>query len=267
MIDSTLFNAAAITVYTAGAIHLIIALARRQASKQSWILGPGIAALLLQAAGSVGLVFVDGGLNLGFFTVGSLIFWVINAVVMVSGLRKPLHTIFVFLFPMSALSLSMALLVDEPQFTTQLATPIMAHILLSILAYGLLIIATIQALMLAFQNYQLRHKHTTGLIRLLPPLQTMEALYMEYIWVGQTLLTLSIVTGFVFLQDVFAQHLVHKTSLSILAWFIYATLLWGHVSQGWRGYTTIRWGLGGFAALMLAYFGSKFVLEIILGTG
>jgi ABC-type uncharacterized transport system permease subunit len=53
-------------------------------------------------------------------------------------------------------------------------------------------------------------------------------------------------------------------AFSIAAWMIYALLLWGRHQLGWRGYTAIRWTLAGFALLMLAYFGSKLVLELIL---
>ena len=78
------------------------------------------------------------------------------------------------------------------------------------------------------------------------------------------LLTLSLVTGVIFVDDIFAQQLAHKTFFSILAWCIYAVLLWGRHQLGWRSQTAARWTFGGFVALMLAYFGSKFVLELLL---
>jgi len=70
--------------------------------------------------------------------------------------------------------------------------------------------------------------------------------------------------GFAFLDDIFAQHLVHKTVLSMLAWVIFAFLLWGRYTYGWRGKKAIKLSLGGFVFLMLSYFGSKFVSELIL---
>jgi ABC-type uncharacterized transport system permease subunit len=62
----------------------------------------------------------------------------------------------------------------------------------------------------------------------------------------------------------FAQHLVHKTALTLLAWVIYSTLLWGRYQLGWRSQTAVRFTLGGFALLVLAFFGSKLVLELVL---
>ena len=78
------------------------------------------------------------------------------------------------------------------------------------------------------------------------------------------MLTMAIVSGAMFVEDLFGQHLAHKTVLSVIAWVILGILLWGRWRFGWRGRVAIRWSLGGFFALMLAYFGSKFVLELVL---
>jgi ABC-type uncharacterized transport system permease subunit len=260
---SLAMNIAAVVLYLCGSAYLISSALHKQASNSQWLISFALTALAFHGVGGYQMMFTPEGLNLGFYKIGALIFWVINLLVLVSGLRKPLHTLFIFLFPLSAFAILMATF-SESSVVTQPDNTILAHILLSVLAYSLLIIATLQALLLAFQNYQLKHKHPTGLIRILPPLQTMEALFFELLWTGQALLTLSIVTGFIFIDNLFAQHLVHKTVLSMLAWCIYAILLWGHMRLGWRGNTAIRWSLGGFVALMLAYFGSKFVLEILL---
>jgi len=96
-------------------------------------------------------------------------------------------------------------------------------------------------------------------------LQTMEALLFQMLAAGFVMQSLSLATGFMFVEDLFAQHLVHKTVLSILAWFVFAILLWGRWRYGWRGKTAIRWTLGGFVSLLLAYLGSKMVLELVLG--
>jgi len=92
----------------------------------------------------------------------------------------------------------------------------------------------------------------------------MEALLFELIAIGFIVLSIALATGFLYLDDMFAQHLAHKTILSILAWCTFATLLWGHFHFGWRGRVAVRWTIIGFTVLMLAYFGSKFVLELML---
>ncbi len=92
----------------------------------------------------------------------------------------------------------------------------------------------------------------------------METLLFQMISLGFFLLSLAIVSGMMFVEDMFAQQVAHKTVLSILAWFFFGILLWGRYQFGWRGRVAIRWTLGGFFTLLLAFFGSKLVLELIL---
>ena len=77
-------------------------------------------------------------------------------------------------------------------------------------------------------------------------------------------LTISLLSGLFYLEDILAQHLVHKTILSFGAWLLFGILLWGRFQFGWRGRTAIRWTISGFVFLMLAYFGSKFVIELVI---
>lgn len=259
------FNLLAILAYTGASAYLAARLWRARPVGRRRLQALAAAALVLHGVGVYGLTAQPEGLQLGFFRVSSLLFWAINLLVLLSSLKKPLHNLFVLLFPLSALAVLASTLGLGNAAAMALDYQLASHVLLSILAYSLLTIATLQALLLAFQNHQLKHKHPTGTVRLLPPLQTMESLLFELLWAGQLLLTLSIVSGFVFLDNLFGQQLVHKTVFSLAAWLIYATLLWGRHYLGWRGYTAIRWTLAGFALLMLAYFGSKLVLELILG--
>ena len=124
--------------------------------------------------------------------------------------------------------------------------------------------AACQAVLLALVEHQLRSKHSFGLLHLLPPLETMESLLFTLLWSGITVLSLAIAAGFIFLENMFAQHVVHHTILSMASWTGYAVLLIGHKVFGWRGTTAVLWALIAFALLLLAYFGSKFVLEFLL---
>ncbi|MCK5877285.1 MAG: cytochrome c biogenesis protein CcsA [Candidatus Marithrix sp.] len=220
-------------------------------------------ALILQQS-----MISSSGLNLGFFNAASIIAWVIAILLLLSILRQPVENLIIILFPIAALTIGFEsyfpterILDSNTQFGVTL------HVLLSIIAYSLLTISAIQALFLALQNYYLRHKHPGWVLKKLPPLQVMENLLFQMIGIGFIFLSLSLLSGMVFLQDIFSQHLVHKTILSIIAWFVFAILLWGHWRYGWRGKTAIRWTIGGFSVLMLAYFGSKMVLELILNHG
>jgi ABC-type uncharacterized transport system permease subunit len=101
-------------------------------------------------------------------------------------------------------------------------------------------------------------------MRVLPPLQTMETLLFGLLWTGIIALTLAIISGFVFLDDMFEQRVVHHTVLALSSWVLYGILLAGHRLFGWRGTTAVRWTLIAFGLLVLGYFGSKFVIEILL---
>jgi len=138
------------------------------------------------------------------------------------------------------------------------------HIISSVLAFGLLSIAGVYALFVFVIDHFLRRHHLSPLVRALPPLEVLEELLFKLITAGFTLLTISLLSGMMFINDIFAQHLVHKTILSILAWLVFGVLLWGRWRYGWRGSLAVRLTLAGIVLLVLSYFGSKLVLEVIL---
>jgi ABC-type uncharacterized transport system permease subunit len=211
-------------------------------------------------------ILTPSGLHLAFFNMVSLVMDVIALVLLATAVVRPVESLGVFVLPMAALAALVRTFAPVDGGVVGFGEPgLQAHILLSILAYSLFAIAAVQAILLAIQNRHLRNRHPGGFIRALPPLDTMEQLLFQMIAVGYVLLTLALVSGVHYLHDIFAQHLVHKTALSIFAWVLFSVLLWGRHYFGWRGRTAIRWTLGGFLVLMLAYFGSKFVLELVLG--
>jgi len=257
-------NIAAVVLYAALGIYLARQLIQQQTlNLPNFLTAVGLA-LLLHAVGIYGISVKPEGIQLSFFAASSQIFWVINAIVLLSSLKKTLHNLFIFLLPCSAIAVLTTIFSHTESTILQLNYTLAGHVILSLLAYSLLTIATLQAMLLSYQNRHLKNRSGLQYLRYLPPLQTMEALLFEFVLVGEILLTLSILSGFIFLDNIFAQHLVHKTVLSIAAWFVYGFLLLGKYKLGWRGNTAIRWTLAGFLFLMVAYFGSKLVLEIIL---
>jgi ABC-type uncharacterized transport system permease subunit len=140
-----------------------------------------------------------------------------------------------------------------------------AHIVLSTLAYALLTIAIALTLALRMLDVRLRSRKPLGWLTALPSVEALESAAFQALAAGFAVLTLALFSGFVFVDNLFAQHLVHKTVLSCLAWVVFAVLLFGRWRFGWRGRTAANWALSGFALLGLAYFGSKIVLESILG--
>jgi len=225
----------------------------------------GLLAMALHGAVVWQTAFATDGVNLGFFKLSALIFLVINLACITSLLRRPLQNLLLALFPLSALSVLVSTFAPDTRAATQdLDGGLLLHICSSILAYAMLTLAAVQSAVLAVQDYHLRHRRTTGIVQILPPLQMMESMLFELLWIGVTLLSIAIASGFIFIDDIFAQHLVHKTVLTITAWLLFTILLWGHYRLGWRSITAVRLTLTGFVLLMLAFWGSKLVLELIL---
>ncbi len=225
----------------------------------------GFGALLLHGYLLYSSLHTLQGVNFSFFNAVSFASWVIVLLYLLTALSKPVESLGMVLLPIAGVTL----LLDYFFPGIRLLPPdtsweLRAHVISSILAYSVLTMAAVQAVLLAIQDHHLRKHHPGGFIRALPPLQTMEGLMFEMISIGFVLLTLALASGFLFLDNMFAQHLVHKTLLSTIAWIAFAVLLWGRYRFGWRGRTAIRWTLAGFVVLALAYFGSKAVVELIL---
>jgi ABC-type uncharacterized transport system permease subunit len=223
-----------------------------------------VVAMLLQAAALNVLIIQPTGLNLGFFASFSLIAWLISIQILLSSLYRRIESLGIVVFPISGLSCLVASLHFADHLITTSNQAVQGHIMVSIIAYSLITLGAFQAGLLAYQDHSIRQHHPGGFIRFLPPLHDMETLLFQFLSFGFVCLSASLLTGFIYLEDIFAQHLVHKTVLSIVGWVILATLLFGRLRFGWRGKTAIRWTLAAFAFLMLAFFGSKLVLEFIL---
>lgn len=208
------------------------------------------------------------GLNLALTNAFSLIAWVVVTLFLITALRCPIDNLGVIVLPVSALSLLAEWLWPGMQLLpagSSLARS--SHITVSLLAYSLIILGAAQSLMLLVQEKHLRSKHTGGFMRALPPLQTMEDLMVQMVAVGFFLLTLTVLTGIFFSEAVFGAPLKlnHHILLSVLAWVVFAVFLLGRWRLGWRGRTAVYWVLGGALLLVLGYFGTKFVAEVLLG--
>ncbi|AQZ93391.1 inner membrane protein YpjD [Halopseudomonas phragmitis] len=255
----------AASLYLGGTLYQMHCLGKRLAVNANLLRGIGVFALLAHAVSLYLQLITDQGLSLGFFNAASLIAWLIIALTLLSSLRAPVTSLLLGLYPLALITGVLAWLFPN-HGTTLVAgqSGLLVHVLLSILAYGILTIAAFQAILLAIQEYQLKHKHPTRFIRTFPPLQTMERLLFQFLLCGEILLTLALLSGFMFLDNMLAQGIAHKTLLSCLAWVVFGILLWGRHFRGWRGSYAIRWTLAGFLLLMLAYFGSKLVREFLL---
>lgn len=147
----------------------------------------------------------------------------------------------------------------------QAETGTIVHIVSSVIAFGLLSLAAVYAILVLAIDHSLKSHRLSRLVRNLPPLDKLERLLFRLIQAGFVMLTVSLVSGLIYVEDLMAQHLAHKTVLSIMAWIVFGALLLGRWRRGWRGIFAVRLTLAGIALLLLSYFGSKLVLEVLLG--
>ncbi len=269
-----LFSAISIAIYVVVTFLVLRSVSRQplvsghQKSSPIQFLLPAFFAACFHGISLVNSIWIDSGINFSFLGMLSLVILIIVVILLTTAINKPVEKLGVVIFPLAALvQIFTCIFPLKIHLLGEIGPGMEIHILASILAYSLLNIAAFQAILLAVQDRQLHRRGSNRFIRSFPPLQTMEILLFQMIIAGFLMLTISLGSGIVFIDDLFAQHLAHKTLLSILAWIFFGVLLWGRTVYGWRGQTAIRWTLVGFVSLMLAYFGSKMVLEIILHRG
>jgi ABC-type uncharacterized transport system permease subunit len=180
-------------------------------------------------------------------------------------MRKNLFDASLVALPLAVLILVAESTLDAPRLgITQGSLGITAHIISSVVAFGILSIAGVYAIFVTLIDFMLRHHRYNKLVQTLPALDTLEELLFHLIKAGFVILTIALLTGLVFINDLFGQHLAHKTLLSIFAWLVFALLIWGRWKRGWRGRVAVRMTLAGIALLLLSYFGSKLILEVLL---
>lgn len=210
-------------------------------------------------------LFYQHQLALDFFSASSHVMWLAGLVLLITCSTNKLESLSLFLLPFVVLALLLQTIFSNAnEATLIISNGVGAHILSALLAYSMLMIAAIQAVLLAYQHNSLHNKKPNILLRTLPSLQDMDKLLFRFISVGLFLLSIALLTGFIYLEDFFGQHVAHKTILSIIAWLVFSALIVGRWRYGWRGITATRWTLSGFTLLMLAFFGTKFVQEYLL---
>lgn len=219
----------------------------------------------LHLAAATGEMRAIGGFNADFFTALALVSLINLIVVLIGMLRFAWIELLLLALPGTAGLVLLKLLVSpQPAALDTGSAMLDLHIVASLVSYSMLSIAALTAMFIAVLHNLLRRHRRPGMIEILPPLVTMESMLFQMIGVGWIILTVSLATGLVFVDDLFAQHLAHKTFLSIVSWVLFGALLAGRWRYGWRGMRVVRLTLIGMAMLLLAYFGSKAVLELVL---
>ena len=215
-----------------------------------------------------GSMFGDGGMYLGVGNALSLILWLTVLIYGLGSLFYRLDGLHALVLPAAAVAVTLPVVFPAAHALANTETlAFKAHLLIAMAAYSLFTIASLHVMLMAIIERRLHAGTLPTALANMPPLLTLETLLFRIIAAGFVLLTLTIASGVLFSEELFGKpaRFSHKTVFGVLSWLIFGALVGGRMVYGWRGRTAVRWTLAGFLTLVLAYIGSKFVLEVILG--
>ena len=228
-------------------------------------------ALVLHAMLLYRSVITPEGLDLGVANAISLLVWLTVLIYWFAGLAfDGLAGMLGLMSPVALIAVLLQAVIPTRHLVTYGGNPLFTlHFAIAMLAYSLFIVATVHALVMLAEEKWLHRGVLPPFLKSLPPLMEMEALLFRILLAAFVLLTLTVASGLLFSEQLFGKPftVTHKTVFGVISWVIFGSLLAGHYFRGWRGRTAVVWTLAGFTALMLAYVGSKVVLELVLGRG
>ena len=236
---------------------------------QNWERIGILGAVVLQGIGLNDVLFGAEGMRFSFSLALSLMLWLAVIIYWLESFRARMDGLQPLVLPLAAICAALPTVFPQVHLISHAtAWGFKFHFLTAMLAYGMFTLSAMHALFMGIVEKSLHQKTDVGFrFSNFPPLLTMEALLFRMISVGFTLLTIALATGVMFSKEIFDKPVVfdHKTLFAFFSWGIFAALLIGRKTYGWRGRIALRWTLAGFLVLMLAYVGSRFVSELILG--
>lgn len=227
-----------------------------------------LAAMLLHGLAIHASMFPGDEMRFGFGLAVSLIVWLAVSFYWIETLYARLDGLHAMVLPAGVVGSLLPLVFPGSHVLVNAASPAFrAHFIVAMLAYSLFTLAALHAMLMAIAERQLHSGRISRTVASLPPLMTMETLLFRLIGIAFVLLTLTLGSGIVFSETLFGQafRLDHKTIFAIISWLLFGALLFGRRVWGWRGRVALRWTLAGFIALLLAYMGSRFVVQVLLG--
>jgi len=227
-------------------------------------------------------IFPQHAMVFGFAFALSAMFWLGAGIYWIESFFFPLDGLRLLVLPLACVASLLPLAFGGVRVLPYAAAPLFKlHFLIANIAYGLFAIAALHAILMLLVERRLHAMRggiaqrnasaagngwLSGWLDTLPPLLTLEKLLFRLIGAGFILLTLTLVSGILFNEQLVdrALRLDHKTVFAILSWLMFGALLTARKVSGWRGRAALRWVLASFVALLLAYVGSRFVFEVLL---
>lgn len=241
------------------------------ATHSKWSVAAAITAMLFHAAALTTQIAPETGLHFGFATALSAMLLLAVLLFTLESLVAPVQLVGVALFPSAAIACLLSMLYPGKVLGIQATPAFTTHLSMALGSYAVLMIAAAHACLMLITEKMLRKRNNgegiNAILMQLPPLLVMERLLFRLIGVGFALLTLTLFTGILFHEQIFgtAWRFDHKTVFSVASWAIFGAVLLGRWRNGWRGRTALNYTFAGFGTLILAYIGTQFVLEVLLG--
>jgi len=235
---------------------------------QTWERSAIAVALVIHAAGLYDALFAEVGMRFSFSFALSLMMWLAVLIYWLESFMARMEGMQPMVLPLAAACTVLPVIFPQVHLVANAsAIGFKLHFLAAMLAYSFLTLSALHAIFMGFTESALHKRSLRYSLSSLPPLLTMEKLLFRMLLLGFILLTLTVGSGVLFSEELFGKPLTldHKTLFAFASWGIFATLLIGRHAWGWRGKRALRWTLAGFALLILAYVGSRFVAEVILG--
>jgi ABC-type uncharacterized transport system permease subunit len=235
---------------------------------QRWERAAIFLALALQGTGLYEGLFGAGAMRFSFSLALSLMLWLAVLIYWLESFRARMDGLQPMVLPLAAVCVGLPVLFPQVHVVAHAdAWGFKLHFLTAMLAYSLFTLSALHAVFMGFVERKLHHRELSKQLASLPPILTMEALLFRMIIIAFSLLTVALGSGLMFSEAIFGQAVPidHKTLFAFIAWAIFAALLIGRRIYGWRGRIALRWTLTGFLVLLLAYVGSRFVSEVLLG--
>lgn len=261
----SVFPVVAMLAYLLSLALIIPSIIRKNGAYRRLALISVIVALICHAVALQQRIFdVSTGQNLSLVNIGSVVSLIICTVMTIVASRNRGWFILPIVYSFALINLAFVTFLPG-EFITHLeqSKGLLVHIGLALFAYATLIIAALYALQLAWLDYQLKNKRLTFNSDM-PPLMTIERKLFHITQVGVILLTLTLCTGLLYMDNLFSRENIDKAVLSILAWFVYIVLLWGHYHEGWRGRRVVWFSMAGAVLLTFAYFGSRLIQQLMI---
>jgi ABC-type uncharacterized transport system permease subunit len=252
----------AATLYLAAAAGLVHALRTDPETGRGafWLAVPAVAGHF--AVHALGWARLNGP-DLHFFAALSLVALGMAALGTLAAATQRMAALGVIVYPLAAGLLLLYEFAGHGK-AQSLDWHLQLHAWLALLGYATLALSTLIALLLWAQDRALRARNLHGWLRALPPLVQLETLLFRSLWVSFVLLSATLLTGILFVENLLQQKLWHKTVFSILSWLVLAALLFGRWRYGWRGARALKLVLTSMGLLLLAFFGSRFVYDLLL---